>query len=187
MGNAIEKIIEKITTYEILNSIIPGAIYVVLVDRLTRFSFQGENIFKIIVICYFVGLVIGRIGSLLVEPILCHKTKKGKSIAHFVPYNDYVEAEKIDDSGHIKELSTINNMYRNLITTMLALFITYIISKIWDCVIVNYLTWIIPVAIVLLIILFIFSYRKQTGYINKRVNKVLNDEHKDKVAEILKN
>ena len=187
MENAIEKVIDKISTYEILNRIIQGTIYIVLTEKLTRFSLQDENLLTKIVICYLAGLVIGRIGSLVIEPILCHKTKKGKAIAHFVPYNEYVEAEKLDETRHIKEFLAINNMYRSLITTMLALLFTIIISYIWDCAIVNHIAWVIPFIIILLMILFILSYRKQTGYIKKRVEKILKDEHKDKLEEILKN
>ena len=186
MGNAIEKILEKLAAYEIINNIIPGAIYVVLTDRLTRFSVQIENVFSNLVIYFFVGVVIGRIGSLIIEPILRHKTKKGRAVIKFAPYDEFVTAEKLDKTGRLKELSAINNMYRVLTSTMFCLFITIIIGYLWDSVIVKFKNWILPIVIFALMIVFVFSYRKQTDYVKKRIKTVLKDEHIDTLAEMLK-
>lgn len=92
MENVFEKIIEQLSAYEILNNIIPGAIFVVLADRMTMFSFQTDNVVADRVIFYLAGLIIGRVGSLVIEKFL-----NWIRFVIFAPYPDYVKAEKKDN------------------------------------------------------------------------------------------
>ena len=64
MESALNNVIEKISSYEIFNNIIPGVIYSVFTEKLTDFHITTENVFMNIVLLYFIGLVIGRIGSI---------------------------------------------------------------------------------------------------------------------------
>ena len=58
MSEALEKIIERISTYEIFNNIIPGTIYVVLAEKLTPLKLQTGNVWADVVLYYFFGVVI---------------------------------------------------------------------------------------------------------------------------------
>lgn len=110
---------------------------------------------------YFIGMVNNRIGSLIVQPILI-KTK----FVTFAPYKDYLECELKDSK--VTLLNQENNIFRSYIAIFLSLVILYVYIHLE--LIIN---WIKSIDILLLIIIglivFLFSYRKQTSYIRKRV------------------
>jgi hypothetical protein len=107
------------------------------------------------------GSIISRIGSLLVEPIL-----KRIKFLKFAPYEDFVKASKVD--AKLEILSEANNMYR----TVCALFISISVVIGYNFA-ACYLPWLnnvgLPLSICSLTVLYLFSYRKQTEYITKRV------------------
>ena len=73
-----------------------------------------KNVGEDIVVYYFTGLIINRIGSLTVEPIL----KKLRFIK-YAPYSDFAKAAKADSK--IDTLSEMNNYTRSLLTCVLLL------------------------------------------------------------------
>jgi hypothetical protein len=77
-------------------------------DNFTHFSLVQENLVLGVFVYYFVGLVISRMGSLVVEPVL---TKI--SFLVFVDYAEYVKASRADPK--IDVLGEVNNMYRTLV------------------------------------------------------------------------
>ena len=179
MDSFLERIAEQISAYEIFNHIVPGAVYIILADRLTAFSFLTGRVLPDIIIFYFAGVVIGRIGSLLIEKALSHKGKKtGKTFLERAPYSDYLKAEKKDTEHKLNQLLTANNMYRSLASAAVFLLLSVLAD------------WLLPVlpggtiprrifiliVCVLLVLLFLFSLRKQTGYIAKRVQHMTKDE-----------
>ena len=95
--------------------------------------------------------------------------------------NCYITASKKDD--FIKTLNEINNTYRTLISVFVVatgvkiydLFFYDMIQGFGD--IGNSLSLLI--VFLLIIILFVNSYRKQTDYIKKRVEKALSDQGKN--------
>lgn len=172
----IKSLLSKISSYNIFSNLLPGMIYYFLVDKLTGFVIKTEDLFDLIIICYFIGLVIGRIGSLFVEPLL-RKKYKGKSFLTFSQYSDYIEASNNDE--FIKELNEANNTYRNLLSCFLMLLVTKLYElTLWQ--------WFqncehavdiqIIVLLLLLITLFLFSYRKQTNYITSRVSRYVSSK-----------
>ncbi len=179
MSNALEKIIERISAYEILNNIIPGTIYAVLVKKLTPFNIQTDNVWSDIILCYFIGLVIGRVGSLVVERFL-----KWRKKLQFEPHSEYVKAEQKDEL--VRELSTINNMYRTYTAVALCLIITVAFSFLLTLFKKN--DWSKPavtlIGCVLLMLIFGKSYIKQTGYVANRV-KTINKLSKEESNIIL--
>ena len=76
---------EKISSYNLFNNLFPGALFIYLLERSTSVVLSTEDIVKNIVLYYFVGLVIGRVGSIVVEPIL-----KAVRVIRFTPYSDYM-------------------------------------------------------------------------------------------------
>ena len=110
----------------------------------------------------FAGLVISRIGSLLVEPAL----KKLRFVT-FADYTDFVAAAKKDpqiaDSLRGQQLSN---------GTILSALLLVLIAKIYSAIEPFYfpMTTLRPYIIAVgLVALFLFSYRKQTQYVAKRV------------------
>jgi hypothetical protein len=135
----------KLSTYNLFNYLFTGVLFVAITSYLTPFSFVQENLILAPFVYYFIGLVLSRIGSLIIEP-----TSK----------ND----------PQIEILSEDNNMYR----TLCALFIAVILLKIYAIaeltypVLHNIAT---PALIVGMLLMFLFAYRKQTNYITRRIAK----------------
>jgi len=160
-----KEVIEKISSYNIFNYLFPGIIYVVLVREITDFDLIQENNFIGAFLYYFIGLVISRFGSLVIGAILKSKIF---NFIRFADYSEYITAS--DKDNKIELFSEVNNMYRTIISLFVLLLITkgyHLISE-W----LNFsknLSFIL--LSILLIILFIFSYKKQTGFVIKRVDK----------------
>lgn len=157
-----KEILEKLTTYNLFNYLLPGVLFVVSLDMLTSYSLIQKDLILGAFVYYFAGLVISRFGSLVVEPIL-----KKMSFLKFANYADFVSASKQDSK--IETLSEANNMYR----TFTAMLVLLLLLKTYDLVAIK-----LPILneygfgtlVILLLVMFLFSYRKQTAYIVKRIN-----------------
>ncbi|HBB9226628.1 TPA: phosphohistidine phosphatase, partial [Escherichia coli] len=108
---------EKISSYNIFNNLFPGALFIYLLERMTNIVLSGDDLIKNVVLYYFVGLVIGRIGSIVLEPFL-----KLSRLIKFAPYKDYVSACGVD--GKIETLQEIANMYRTIFSMSIILLAT---------------------------------------------------------------
>ena len=159
---------EKISSYNIFNYLVPGALFVAIGEKLTSISFVPQDLIMALCLYYFVGLIISRIGSLVVEPFL-----KRVKIVRFAAYGDFVKASTSDPK--IEILSEQNNMYR----TLCSLSIMLIFLVIFDM-IKHAMPWDTHVNGVLLLVafmaVFLFSYRKQTNYISQRVELAQDTE-----------
>lgn len=165
-------IIEKLGSYQILTNLLPGAFFGLALKFFFELTLPTENIGEDIVVYYFMGLIINRIGSLAVEPVL----KKLRFI-RYAPYPDFVKAARADSK--IDTLSEMNNYIRSLLTCALLLpvmRILHLLSLKW--------TWFSMSwkggAIALLVLLFLFAYRKQIDYVRKRVEVANSQEAKRK-------
>lgn len=160
-GTVLEKLLERISVYELLNNLLPGALLYTLICNHTRYQFKVDNVVLEIFIFYFIGLVAGRFGSLVIEPLY-----KKLGIINTADYKDFIAASKIDSK--IETLSSKSNMYR----TFIAVFILYAIWGIVDWIVVNFSIprpYLIIIGVFLLILLFSVSYRKQTKYVFNRI------------------
>ena len=163
-----EKILEKITRYNLFNNLLPGIIFIFLIRETTKLEFIlniGSNIFDYLFIAYFIGLVISRFGSLIIEPSL----RKIKFIT-FSDYKSYLEAVKKDKK--IEIINEENNSYRSYISLFTLFFIFHVVIFTINCFDLNVENMIFYISIILFI-LFVFSYKKQTDYIRGRINKVI--------------
>lgn len=159
------KLLSKISSYDILNNLIPGFMYYYFMDIFFHIKLISEDIILKFLFFYFIGICISRIGSLFIEPTL--------KIIHFIkPFNhtNYVKAS-IKDSK-IAVLYGINNSYR----TGIALFFSVLISYIYNYGFTN-IAFSYPFDIILFgFILSMLSYRKQSNYIHNRMSIALQDE-----------
>lgn len=177
MDDVIKNALDKISSYDIFNNFFPGVVFCYMTEHLTQIKIANESVLENLFVFYFIGLVISRIGSVWIEYILRKikvKNKQSKIREVFlkrVSYQKYEEAAKAKPK--IEILSEKNNVYR----TMLALLIVLLLVKLYDVFLyswVNSLGGIGQDAICIfvcsvLIILFLFSYKKQTEYITNSV------------------
>ncbi|EGR3000165.1 MULTISPECIES: hypothetical protein [Vibrio harveyi group] len=161
-----KELLDKLSSYNLFNYLFPGIVYVAILEKVSSYSLIQKDIVIGVFLYYFIGLIISRIGSIIVEPILkkCH-------ILNFADYGKYVTASKADPL--IPILSEANNMYRTLCSMFFCLALTMLYEHVVPE--LSWLkTWWKEVLVFLILVLFVFSYKKQTDYITKRVNN-----HKD--------
>lgn len=154
-------LLDKISSYNLFNYLFPGILFAVISKEFTSYSLLQDNLIVGAFIYYFIGLVVSRFGSLVIEPLL-----KRISFLKFANYKEFISASKKDDK--LELLSEINNMYRALFS----MFILLPLLKLYELIefifpILKY--WNTYILVVLLLVLFLLSYRKQTNYITKRI------------------
>ena len=162
-------LLDKLSSYNIFNYLLPGTIFAGLGERLTSYSLVQDNILVGLFFYYFIGLIISRIGSLTVETFL-----KWIKFVQFADYKDYTKAAELDPK--VELFSEQNNMYR----TLCSLPIMLAFLKVYDELISGNL----PggahtndaIFLIGILALFLFSYKKQTKYVVKRVKIALEKE-----------
>ena len=116
-----ESLLEKISSYNILNNLIPGAVFVFLGKLLDIISLPLDGIVESIFVYYFCGMIISRIGSLVIGGIF----ERLKWIK-YASKAEYVAAVKKD--ARIESLLETSNMYR----TCASLFLTLGFVKVYS-------------------------------------------------------
>lgn len=162
-------VLNKISSYNILNYLIPGAIFWYLCPLLCGVLLPVDNIVGELVGFYFIGMIIYCIGSLLIEPIY----RKLKLI-NFSNYNLFIQASSKD--AKLETLSESNNTLR----TMIALCLLLILVKFYHIFFSNLNAWLF---IGSLLLLFSFAYIKRTCYISKRVTVITEELKKNQAKD----
>lgn len=123
-----QEIIDKISRYNVFNHLLPGAIFSIWVTEFTEFNMVQSDILSNLFLYYFVGVVLSRIGSVLIEPVL-----KCVQFVKYEPYDKYLLAAK--DDQKIETLVEANNSYRTFLSVFLcALFLKlYLLLKTRFC------------------------------------------------------
>ena len=153
--------LEKISSYNLFNYLFSGILFVVFAEKFTAYTFIQRDIVLGLFVYYFIGLVISRFGSLVLEPLF-----RACGVVRFAPYKDFVRASK--DDAQIAVLSEANNMYRTLCAVVVAVGLVRIYQAIDQKFKFDPHRSMLFVG-ALLLITFIFSYRKQTAYITQRI------------------
>lgn len=170
MADLVTNILGKLSSYNFFNNLYPGVLFVFLLRNIYGIELEWKNWIEAISVCYFIGMIMSKLGSIVIEPGL-----KKFSVIEYISYSDYIKASNINTPINI--LSETNNTYR----TLLAMSFFLLLIKIGIMVNVlclshgitffqDYKEWEL---LIFLVILFGYSYRKQTIYIYKRVNEVL--------------
>lgn len=173
METILTKLLETFSRYEILNNLIPGSALCLILSYL-GYPILDYNFGVCIVICYLMGFINGRFSSLVIE-WFCKKTK----LIKWRKYSLYNSTKK--ERPFVETLQEIANVYRAFISVFLISLFAYVIQRILPhCVFLqNNGIWIL---IVLLLVLFLFSYRKQVNeYVVKNIDEVENDKESKKV------
>ena len=167
-----DKIFEKFSSYNIMTNLIPGGIFTFLLEYFVGIQLLSGNIIESIVVYYFVGMVLNRVGSLFLEPILL-----GLHILKVSDTDDFVAAEKEDEK--ILTYLEVTNMFRTMAAGFLVIVgldIGFFLPKLLRAmsedlpVVIPLRTWILFFVPVILFVLFVFAFRKQNEAINARVH-----------------
>ena len=155
--------LEKISSYNIFNSLLPGIVFSYLVSTFTNINMIQNDVVVGLFLYYFVGLIVSRVGSIIIEPLY-----KKIALIKYADYPDYLRAKDKDEG--ISLLLEQNNMYRTLCGIPVSLaFIKAYESLIQFFPNMKPFNWVVLCA--LLLILFSASFIKQTKYIVKRIEK----------------
>lgn len=172
---AMKDLLDKLSSYNVFNYLFPGVLVAVLGTAVSSFKLLVDNIVIGVFLYYFYGLVISRIGSLVLEPVL-----KRAKVVRFAPYADFVAASHVDEK--LETLSEQNNVYRTLASTFLCL----ILLAVADWMLARFPSlsaYGLQIGVLLLLPLFIWSYRKQTKYISARVAAALRSKSTGRVTD----
>ncbi len=154
-------LLDKLSSYNIFNYLLPGVLFAAAVDKLTSIDILQNDIVVGVFVYYFFGTAISRIGSLIVEPLL-----RKIGFLTFSPYENFVRATKVDSK--LEVLSETNNMYRTFCALLLSIATVGLYA--YASKYLPLLQMAAPaVCIAALLFLFVLSYKKQTAYISKRI------------------
>ena len=178
-----KSMLEKISSYNILNNFLPGIIFCYMVKFFTNYELDKGSNWENIFIYYFWGLVISRVGSIIIESLLLKITIKSKGSnlkENYIKRAPYEEYSRVSEKqSFIKILNEINNVYR----TMISVFVCVLMIKLYEVISIYIQKFVggmgfIEDILFLLggMILFIMSYKKQTDYIRKRVQEYIVEE-----------
>ncbi len=163
MSNGINQIFARISSYNLFNYLLPGVLFAVMVTNVSSFNLIQDNIIIGAFIYYFIGLIVSRIGSLILEPFL-----RKISFLNPTDYHAFINASKKDDK--IELLSEISNMYRTLLSMIVLTFLFLAYEKI-ELIFPAIVKFRFIMLLIILLLLFLFSYRKQSWYLDKRIQK----------------
>jgi xanthine/uracil permease len=164
----VNELLAKISSYNIFNYLVPGALFVIAAKRLAIANLDDSDLATKLLTYYIVGLVISRIGSLLIEPAM-----KWTNAVRYAPYKDFVLACSKDLK--IEVLVEVSNTYRTLAAAFLFLLIGVLVTagaRDWR----TASPWIAAVGSVLLAVMFLFSFSKQASYVRRRVEAHTGDK-----------
>ena len=154
-------LLSKLSSYNLFNYLVPGVVFVALSQAFTGYSLVHDNLLIAAFLYYFIGLVISRIGSLVIEPAF-----KKLGFIRFADYGDFVAASRKDTK--LELLSEVNNSYRTLCSMFLLLPFLKLYGRV-ETALPSLHDWNAVFLFAFLFALFILSYRKQTAYITKRI------------------
>ena len=159
-------LLDKIGSYNIFNYLFPGCIFAIAASKTTEFNLIQPDIISGAFVYYFLGSAVSRIGSLIIEPLL-----KKIGFISFAEYEDFIKASKND--ALIEKLSESNNMYRTICSVLFCLaLLNGVELAASECPAIKH--WLPHAAIFSLFSLYLYSYKKQTDFINKRVQSSNN-------------
>ena len=112
------EILNKISSYNIINYIIPGGIFYYIFSEIEILKIDNSNLLTQVFLIYFIGMTLSRIGSILIEPILI---KAG--FLKTEPYKNFLNASSKDVK--IEILMESSALYRTLFTGFLFVFFNF--------------------------------------------------------------
>ena len=154
-------LLAKISSYNIFNYLFPGALFVVVAERMGIVALPQLDIITRLLIYYSAGLGISRVGSLILEPALLWTR-----FVTYSEYSDYVTA--CDADPKIVTLVEASNTFRTIAAGALCLLIAWPLSSMAQKGMITPTTG-TALSLTLVLVVFLASFKKQVGYVKKRV------------------
>ena len=155
----VNELLAKISSYNIFNYLVPGALFVISTKRLALVDIDNPDLATKLLTYYIVGLIISRAGSLIIEPLM-----RWTKAVRYAPYKDYVLASQKDVK--IEVLVEVSNTYRTLAAVFLSLLAGFSATeRDWG----SAKPWIGVATLLLLAAMFLASFAKQVLYVRRRV------------------
>ena len=156
MGKIIEKILNKISKYDILINYIPGSVFVCCCKYFGIAELLFNNMIVDIPIIYFFGLLSELIGDL---PIYILRKFK---VINYANYDDFIKADKRYNKINI--ISRKVSMLKAIIGSHILLMIFIVVKKLNSKVILF-------IIIIIFIVLEIIRINKEIGFIKARIKE----------------
>jgi hypothetical protein len=153
--------LNRLENYRILNNLLPGLLFIFACDTFGIYTFNDQSVAILAFVAYFLGMTFSRIGSLVLE-----KPLKLSGFVKFSSYDRYIIAEKAD--AKISLLMEEANTYRTIVATSLVVALAGLIKLLHTNDLIAMGT-IIVVLVALIILIYLFAYRKQTKFVVKRI------------------
>ena len=172
-----DNLFKQLSSYHILNFVIPGGSYIYLLNKVLIPNILSEDWLLNGIIFYIVGLIISRIGSVIIAPKVNKILEYPRIIKVFrletdyinkTTYEEYIKKKKKDTT--ISDFVTMKNMFRSMISVCFCMFFSIMAYHLinWTC-FFSKKNIIVCTSMVLIGLLFLFSYEKQGVYIQKRI------------------
>ena len=153
MNDIINSLFNKLSAYQLLSLMLPGASLLGTLKFIFTIDIKvNENIWWFLLASYVVGIILSRIGSLLIEEVF-------KKMGFIKGYNvgNYIAKRKEDDM--VETLLSFANLYRSFCALSILMIIVTMVKGYGFC---DY--WHYFLLEVLLLLLFAFSFCKQYNY-----------------------
>ena len=152
---------EKVSSYQIFTFLFPGAVFLALLSHVYSKPLPETNIWEKLFLCYTVGMIISRIGTLILEESLFRLGKRLGGFLERIDYKNVILAERKDTK--VNMLLQVSNTYRTMaaVNKCTSLDLQFSCGLIWFSVI--------------MVILFSLSFIKQYNYVKKRVDFVSSE------------
>ena len=150
MNDIINSLFNKLSAYQLLSLMLPGASLLGTLKFIFTIDIKvNENIWWFLLASYVVGIILSRIGSLLIEEVF-------KKMGFIKGYNvgNYIAKRKEDDM--VETLLSFANLYRSFCALSILMIIVTMVKGYGFC---DY--WHYFLLEVLLLLLFAFSFYKQ--------------------------
>ncbi|MER9729873.1 hypothetical protein [Mesorhizobium sp. M0217] len=152
-------ILAKISSYNLFNNLVPGAILSALLSVLDIYHIESLSVVADLVVYYFLGMIVSRVGSIIADPIL--------RLVRLLPQRNYpafIVASAKDEK--ILVLLETSNMYRTIFALLLVVLAAYDLRSLSTGLST---ATAINCGLLALAALFLVSYLKQNYFITKRV------------------
>ena len=85
---------EKVSSYQIFTFLFPGAVFLALLSHVYSKPLPETNIWEKLFLCYTVGMIISRIGTLILEESLFRLGKRFGGFLERIDYKNVILAER---------------------------------------------------------------------------------------------
>lgn len=162
---------EKVSSYQIFTFLFPGAVFLAVLSNVYSKTVPETSIWEKLFLCYTVGMIISRIGTLLLEEFLFWLSNLCGHFLVRIDYRKIILAERKD--AKVNMLLQVSNTYRTMAAVFLTLLIVAAVNK-FTSLDLQFSSGVIWFSVIM-VLLFTLSFIKQYDYAEKRVEFVSSE------------